>query len=161
MRAIIPLLVFLAMPILEIATFIYFGGAIGAFKTLLLVVLAAVIGVAVLRYQGLSAFRKINRDIQKGQAPEAGIVNGFLIMVAGLLLIIPGFLTDIAGLLLMIPLVRRLVWGFVSRNMVVSYKFAGGFRPGRRRDEFVDLSPEDFRRGDDLPGNDPRLHRPD
>lgn len=165
MRPIIPVLIFLALPILEIATFIYVGSAIGVLKTLLLIVSAAIVGVAVLRYQGLSAFRKINRDIQTGQAPEAGIVHGFLIMIAGFLLIIPGFITDLVGLLLLLPPVRSLVWKIVGRNMVVNYNFRGrGFRGGRNRDDFVDLSPEDYRRDDDqndTPRNDPRLNRPD
>ena len=161
MRPIIPVLAFLALPILEIVTFIYVGSAIGALKTVLLVVFAAILGVAVLRYQGLSAFRKINRDIQKGQAPEAGIANGFLVVVAGFLLIIPGFLTDAIGLLLMIPFVRRLVWGFVSRNMVVSYKYAGGFRRRQGRDDYVDLSPDEYTKDGDRQGTDPRLKRPD
>ena len=161
MRSIIPLLVILALPILEIVTFIYVGGAIGALNTVLLLVLAAILGVSVLRFQGLSAFRKINRDIQRGQAPEAGIANGFLLVIAGFLLVVPGFLTDIIGLLLLIPLVRRLIWGLVSRNMVVSYKFAGGFRRHRQREDFVDLAPEDFHRDDAQPKDGPRLHRPD
>jgi UPF0716 protein FxsA len=163
MRPIIPVLMFLALPILEIVTFIYVGSAIGVLKTVLLVIAAAVLGVAVLRYQGLSALRKINRDIQTGQAPEAGIANGFLVAIAGFLLIVPGFITDIIGLALLLPPVRRLVWGFVSRNMVVSYNYAGGFRRGKRREDFVDLSPDDYRRDDDepndRPGNNPRLDR--
>lgn len=165
MRPIIPVLVFLALPILEIATFIYVGAAIGVLKTILLVVLSAIVGIAVLRYQGLSAFRKINRDIQTGHAPEVGIAHGFLIVIAGFLLIVPGFITDIVGLLLLLPPVRSLVWRFVSRNIIVNYSFRGrGFRRGRRGDDFVDLSPEDYRRKDEpenRQGNDPRLNRPE
>jgi UPF0716 protein FxsA len=161
MRSIIPVLTFLALPILEIATFIYVGQAIGVFKTIGLVVLAAILGVAILRYQGLSAFRKINRDIRTGQPPAAGIANGFLIVVAGFLLILPGFITDAVGVLLMLPPVRHLVWGFVSRNMIVTTNFSGGFRRRKGREDYVDLSPEDYSRDDDRPGNDPRLRRPD
>lgn len=161
MRPTIPVLAILALPILEIATFIYIGGTIGALKTILLVMLAAVLGVAVLRYQGLSAFRKINRDIRKGHPPEAGIADGFLIVIAGILLIIPGFLTDIIGLLLLIPILRHLAWGLVSRNMVVHYDYASDFRNNRRQEDYVDLAPEDYRRDDERPNNGPQLRRPD
>ena len=166
MRPIIPVLVFLALPILEIATFIYVGSAIGVLKTILLVILSAIVGVAVLRYQGLSAFRKINRDIQTGHAPEVGIIHGFLIMIAGILLIVPGFITDVFGLLLLLPPARTLVWHFVSRNVIVNYSARGhGFRRGRGRDDFVDLSPKDYRREDNdakkKGDDDPRLKPPE
>lgn len=156
MPAIVPLFVLLAFPILEIATFIYVGQWIGVWKTIGLVILAAVVGVAILRYQGLGALRKINRDLRRAQPPAAGIVDGFMIVIASLLLIIPGFLSDILGLLLIIPPVRHLVWRLWGRSINVR-TFSTGFRGGRKRDDFVDLPPEDFSRQDKGPSDSPRL----
>ncbi|MBL0374159.1 FxsA family protein [Rhizobium sp. KVB221] len=161
MRSIIPVLGFLALPIAEIAAFIYVGQSIGVLRTIGLVVLSAIVGVSVLRYQGLSAFRKINREIRSGQPPEQGLADGFMIAIAALLLIVPGFITDIIGLLLLVPPLRRMIWIYASRNMRVT-TYYGGHRRGRRRpDDYVDLSPEDYRREDDAPSNGPRLDKPD
>jgi UPF0716 protein FxsA len=159
MPALVPLFVLLAFPILEIATFVYVGQWLGVWKTIGLVVLAAILGVAILRHQGLGALKKINKDLRRAQPPAEGIVDGFMIVIASFLLIIPGFLSDVVGLLLIVPPVRHLIWRLLGRNINVVY--AGGFRRGKRRDDFVDLSPDDFRRqDDDLPSN-PRLRKPD
>jgi UPF0716 protein FxsA len=159
MPAIVPLFVLLAFPILEIATFVYVGQWLGVWRTVGLVVLAAVAGVAILRYQGLGALRKVNRDIRLHQPPEQGIIDGFLIVIASFLLIIPGFLSDVVGLLLIVPPIRHLIWRLFGRSINVTY--SRGFRRGWRRDDYVDLSPDDFRRDDDRPSSDPRLRKPD
>lgn len=148
MPAIVPLFVILAFPILEIATFVYVGQWLGVWNTVGLVILAAILGVVILRSQGLGALRKINRDLRRAQPPAEGIVDGFMIVVASILLIIPGFLSDVVGLLLIIPPVRHLVWRLFGRNINVR-TYSTGFRRRPRRDDFVDLSPEDYRRQDD------------
>jgi UPF0716 protein FxsA len=159
MPAIVPLFALLAFPILEIATFVYVGQWLGVWRTVGLVVLAAVVGVAILRYQGLGALRKVNRDIRQHRPPTEGIVDGFMIIIASFLLIIPGFISDVIGLLLIVPPIRHLVWRLFGRSINVTY--SRGFRRGRRRDDYVDLSPEDFRRQDDRPSPNPRLREPD
>lgn len=160
MPAVVPLFMFLALPVVEIALFVYVGQWLGVWKTIGLVILAAVLGVAILRYQGLGALRKINRDLRKARPPADGIVDGFMIVVASLLLIIPGFLTDFLGLLLIIPPIRHLVWRLWGRSVRIR-TYSGHPRRGRRREEFYDLPPEDFRR-DDAPGDPPpTLRDPD
>ena len=156
MPAIVPLFVLLAFPILEIATFIYVGQWLGVWKTIGLVVLAAVLGVAILRTQGLGALRKINKDLRRAQPPAKGIIDGFMIVIASFLLIIPGFLSDVVGLLLIIPPIRHLIWRLLGQSISVRAT-STGFRRSRRRDDYVDLSPEDFRRENDNPSDNPRL----
>jgi UPF0716 protein FxsA len=112
----------------------------------------------ILRYQGLDALRKVNRDIRQHRPPAEGIVDGFMIVIASFLLIIPGFISDIVGLLLIVPPIRHLIWRLFGRGMNVTY--SRGFRR-RKRDDYVDLSPEDFRRQDDRPSPNPRLREPD
>jgi UPF0716 protein FxsA len=160
MPAVVPLFLFLALPIVEIALFVYVGQWLGVWKTIGLVILAAVLGVAILRYQGLGALRKINRDLRKARPPADGIVDGFMIVVASLLLIIPGFLTDFLGLLLIIPPVRQFVWRLWGRSVRIRTHTSYSRRGGRRED-VLDLPPEDFRR-DDKPSDPPhRLRDPD
>lgn len=156
MPAIMPLFLLLALPILEIATFIYVGQWLGVWQTVGLVILSALLGVTILRYQGLGALRKIDKDLRRAQPPAGGIIDGFMIVIAAFLLIIPGFLTDLLGLLLIIPAVRRLVWHFIGRSINVTYS-SGFRRRGQRRQDFVDLAPEDYRRQDGDEPENPRL----
>lgn len=102
-------LLFFGLPIAEIAVFIVVGGAIGVFQTLALVVLAAVVGVGVVRMQGLQTLTRLQASVEAGDDPTGPLVHGALIAIAGILLIIPGFLTDIVGLLLLVPAVRTML----------------------------------------------------
>jgi len=97
----------LLLPVLEIAVFIEVGSRIGAGATVGLIVLAAVLGVALLRRQGLSVLRKAQAAADRGELPVGAVFEGFCLAVAGILLIIPGFLTDTVALLLLIPPLRN------------------------------------------------------
>jgi UPF0716 protein FxsA len=159
MPALVPLFVLLGLPLLEIATFVYVGQWLGVWRTVGLVVLATVTGIAILRYQGLGALKRINRDLSRARPPAEGIADGFLIVVASILLIIPGFLTDLVGLLLIVPPIRHLVWRYLGKSINVRYSRSG---PGQqRRADYVDLSPDDFHRRDDGPRPSPRLDPPE
>lgn len=118
------LILFIAIPIIEIGLFIKVGGLLGLWPTLLIVVLTALIGTYLLRLQGMAALARLQNNLQTGQSPMDPIVNGALILVAGMLLLTPGFFTDTIGLLLLIPPVRAVVikWGaakFVNSSSVV------------------------------------------
>jgi UPF0716 protein FxsA len=159
--ALIPLLLLL-LPAIEIAVFIYVGQAIGVGKVLALVFLSAILGALLVRHQGLSALRTINRDIRQGQPPAQGLVDGVMIVIGGILLIIPGFVSDVVGLLLMVPPVRRGLWSLIRSRLVVT-EFtvnSSGFRR-RREDGVVDLSPEDFERREEDPPKRDRLDHGD
>lgn len=95
----------LLWPLLEIGLFVVVGGAIGLWPTLAVVLGTGVLGVALIRWQGMGVLR----DLQKNGAvdPISPIAHGALILLGGFLLILPGFFTDVLGLMLMIPLVRR------------------------------------------------------
>lgn len=153
--AFVPLL-FLLLPIIEIATFILVGQKIGVAWTLILVVVATMAGLALLRRQGFKAMKQM-RAQARGQAfSERRIADGFFKVVAGILLVIPGFVTDAIAILLLIPPVRGLLIGFLGRNITVKTYSQQGFsgKPGRdNRDEDVfDLDPDDFRREPRRPG---------
>ncbi len=149
----ISLLLFLALPFIEIAGFVIVGSEIGVLATLGLIILSAVLGFALLRRQGLSLLNQMKAETAAGRAPQREIIHGTLLIFAGILLIIPGFLTDIIGLLLFIPFIRDLIWNRFLRNRVVMatdfQTGSAGYQPyGQRHtsqdDDIIDLDPEDY-----------------
>ena len=103
------LLIFIAIPIIEIALFIQVGGWLGLWPTLGIVILTAVIGTYLLRLQGMAELAKLQGSMQGSGNPVDPIANGALILVAGVLLLTPGFFTDGVGFALLTPPVRAVV----------------------------------------------------
>lgn len=107
----------IGVPLIEIALFIKIGGWIGPAPTLALVVLTAVIGVWMLRLQGVGVMLSAQRQLAAGSLPVAEVFEGLCLVIAGALLLIPGFFTDAVGALLLVPPVRRALYGQVSRRL--------------------------------------------
>ena len=99
-------LIFVAIPIIEIALFIQVGGLIGLWPTLATVVLTAFFGTALLRSQGLSTLVNLQTSVGQGENPMDHIAHGALILIAGVVLLTPGFFTDAVGFCLLIPPIR-------------------------------------------------------
>ena len=110
------LLSIILIPILEIYLFIKIGSLIGAFNTILLVFITAIIGVYYAKYEGLNTIRSGFMQIIKNQVPAYEIISGAAIAFAALLLIIPGFATDFLGFLLIFPITRKLIFGNLSNK---------------------------------------------
>lgn len=127
-----PLLLILLLPILEIVGFIQVGDWIGAGPTIGLLALSAVVGVLLVRHQGLASLTRAQAAAARGEAPIGTVLDGFCAVLAGILLIIPGFLTDILGIVLLIGPLRRGIgrWllGRIGAGMPVFTTTAG--RPG-------------------------------
>jgi UPF0716 protein FxsA len=160
----LPLLLLL-WPIVEIAVFIWVGGRIGLLWTLALIILAGVVGTALVRIQGLGLIRSIRADLDAGRLPADSILHGALVAVAGVLLVVPGFLSDIPGFLLLLPPVRAMLVRVMRANATVVTTYAGTARRRGPAQGVVDLDPEDYaRRGDGAspwsgPGDPPALDR--
>ena len=105
------LIAIILVPIVEIYLFIKIGGQIGAFNTISLIFITAIIGVIYARYEGLNTLKSGFSQIIKNEIPAYEIISGAAIAFAALLLIIPGFATDILGFLLIFPLTRKLFFG--------------------------------------------------
>ncbi len=105
LKFLIPI-VFIGVPIAEIATFIQVGDVIGLWPTLLTIVLTAVIGTAILRRQGLATLATAQSTLNEGQLPLESVVHAVFLLIAGVLLLTPGFLTDGVGFALLVPPVR-------------------------------------------------------
>ena len=100
---------FLVIPIIEIFFLIKVGEVIGAFPTIILVVLTAVIGAGLLRQQGISTLARFQQNMGKGKLPAQEIVEGVLLAVGGALLMTPGFVTDAMGFLCLLPFSRQYI----------------------------------------------------
>lgn len=116
------LLIFIAVPIIEIALFIQVGGAIGTPWTLAIVLITAIVGTMLLRTQGFQTMANLQASIGKGENPVTHIAHGALILVAGVVLLTPGFFTDAVGLALLIPPIRAFVIKYASSRIQ-----SGGF----------------------------------
>jgi UPF0716 protein FxsA len=144
----------LLLPLAEIAGFVVVGKAIGLWATLGLVVLSSLLGVVLLRAQGLTILRRISTIGREGGVPGRELVHGAMVVVAGFLLLLPGFITDILGLLLFVPGVRELAWKFLSRRIIIlgsspAFNRSRGGPPQQPKTggPVVDLDADDFRRG--------------
>ena len=96
-------LLFFAMPIIEMYLLITVAGYIDALPTIGLVMLTAVIGVSLLKHQGLETLTRGTQKMRTGELPAQEMAEGLLLAVAGALLITPGFVTDIIGFLILFP----------------------------------------------------------
>ncbi len=136
------LLSIILIPILEIYLFIKIGSQIGAFNTILLVFITAIIGVYYAKYEGLNTIRSGFMQIIKNQVPAYEIISGAAIAFAAILLIIPGFATDFFGFLLIFPITRKLIFGNLSNKFKKSEVKKKNFIEG----EYEDIEDNDDRK---------------
>ena len=108
------LILFILVPIIEIAAFIRVGEALGTSMTIFIVIVTAILGVTLLRQQGFRAWRDIQLSMAQGNIPAIEMAAGAQLLFAGGLLLTPGFVTDAVGFILMIPQVRR----FLAKKMI-------------------------------------------
>ena len=110
------LITIILVPVVEIYLFIKIGGQIGAFNTISLIFITAIIGVIYARYEGLNTLRSGFSQLIRNELPAYEIISGAAIAFAALLLIIPGFATDILGFLLIFPITRKVIFGNLSNK---------------------------------------------
>jgi UPF0716 protein FxsA len=110
------LLLFILVPLLELYILIKIGGYLGASQTIALVVFTALLGIVIVRLQGLRTLQKIRQSLSQGIVPAEEMVDGVLIFVGGILLIIPGVLTDLFALVLFIPYTRTIFKRWLRRR---------------------------------------------
>ena len=142
------LLAMIGVPILEIAVFIEVGGRIGLWSTIAIVIFTAVIGTALLRYQGLATLFRASEALQTGQFPMTEVFDGLCLVIAGALLLTPGFFTDGVGFLLFVPPVRAAIRRVLGRYLVESGRVHMATNPGPSagptviEGEFHEVTPE-------------------
>ena len=136
------LIALILVPVVEIYLFIKIGGQIGAFNTISLIFLTAIIGVFYARYEGLNTLRSGFSQLIKNEAPIYEIISGAAIAFAALLLIVPGFATDLLGFLLIFPLTRKLFFGKMINKLKSETKIKKPYIEG----EFEDIEEDDERK---------------
>ncbi len=130
----------LFIPILEIYLFIKIGAQIGAFTTILLIFITAIIGIYYAKYEGLNTIKSGFTQIMRNEVPAYEIISGAAIAFAAILLIIPGFATDLFGFLLIFPITRKLIFG----------RFSNKFEKNdNKKNKFIDGEYEDIEDNDD------------
>jgi UPF0716 protein FxsA len=154
-------ILFILVPIIEIALFIQVGGLIGLWPTIGLVLLSAFVGMAMIRSQGRRALMDVQQSFQTLSDPTRPLAHGAMIILSGALLLTPGFFTDTLGLLLLIPGVRDWLMRRAARHVTVT-RTGFGFDsarqprhgwPGRGDDDVID--------GDYVVQEDPYIARKD
>ena len=136
------LLTIILVPIIEIYLFIKIGSQIGAFNTISLIFITAIIGVIYARYEGLNTLRSGFFQLIKNELPAYEIISGAAITFAALLLIIPGFATDFIGFLLILPLTRKFIFQKLFKNLKNKTTTNKSYIDG----EFEDLEDNDERK---------------
>ena len=136
------LIALILVPVVEIYLFIKIGGQIGAFNTISLIFITAIIGVFYARYEGLNTLRSGFSQLIKNDAPIYEIISGAAIAFAALLLIIPGFATDLLGFLLIFPLTRKLFFEKFIKKFKNETKIKKPYIEG----EFEDIEEDDDRK---------------
>ena len=136
------LITIILVPIIEIYLFIKIGSYIGAFNTISLIFITAIIGIFYARYEGLNTLRSGFSQMVKNEVPAYEIVSGAAIAFAALLLIVPGFATDILGFFLIFPFTRKLIFGKLLKKFKKETKNKRPYIEG----EFEDVGDDDERK---------------
>ena len=134
------ILLILIIPIIEIYLFIKIGSQIGAFNTIFLIIITAVIGIYYAKYEGLNTLKAGFNQLRQNETPTYEMLSGAAIAFAALLLIIPGFVTDLVGFLLIFPLSRR----FMFKNLFKKFN-----HDSKKKNNFIDGEYEDIDDNDD------------
>ncbi|MGH2967612.1 MAG: FxsA family protein, partial [Solirubrobacteraceae bacterium] len=109
-------LLFIVVPIAELAILIQIGQLIGVWWTIALLVADAILGSMLARSQGRAVWRRFNAALQSGRPPAREVLDGTLVLFGGALLLTPGFLSDLLGLFLLLPPTRALVRAALVRR---------------------------------------------
>ncbi len=109
-------LLFLVVPLVELYVIIQVGQAIGALNTVAILLLDSLIGGWLMKREGLAVFRRVQLKLSQGEVPGADLVDGFLILFGGALMLTPGFVSDLVGIALLLPPVRMVVRRVLARR---------------------------------------------
>ncbi|PID43117.1 MAG: exlusion protein FxsA [Proteobacteria bacterium] len=148
---------FIVIPVAEMAVLIHVGKVIGAWYTILLIFLTAVIGASLLKRQGVATLLRAHQKLNSGEIPAKEMFEGFLLALGGAFLLTPGFITDAIGFSLVIPQIRSVLVGYLAKKIVVNGKMGGGaqsrgfyYRSGQGFGQAEQDSPEWSTSGSDV-----------
>ena len=134
------LLSIILISVIEIYLFIKIGSQIGAFNTISLIFITAIVGIYYAKYEGLNTFKSGFAQLLKNEIPAYELISGAAIAFAALLLIIPGFATDFIGFLLIVPFTRKILLNQLSQKIS---------KKNIKKNNFIDGEFEDIEENDD------------
>ena len=123
----------IGIPLIEIYLFIKVGSQIGAFNTICLILITAIIGIIYARYEGLNTLKSGISQLTRNEIPIYEMISGAALAFGGILLILPGFATDFLGFLLIFPITRKM---FIK-------KFSNNYNKKKERKNYIDGEYED------------------
>ena len=125
------LLLFVAVPLVELALLLKIGSVAGWWPTFLLVLLTGAVGAWLARREGLRCLQRVRRNLEAGELPGDPLIDAVMILVAGVLLVTPGVLTDLLGFALLLPVFRRVIKRRLQRRFQAHVKMytTGGWPP--------------------------------
>jgi UPF0716 protein FxsA len=106
----------IVMPLIELYVIVQVGQAIGAWNTIALLVLIALVGVWLTKHEGFFVLQRMRQQLDAGRVPTDELIDGTLILVGGVLLILPGFISDAFGLVVLFPPTRALIRNVLKRR---------------------------------------------
>lgn len=123
-------LLFTVIPVIELAILIKVGNAIGTINTIVLLLVAGALGAYLARVQGFMVMQRIQEQLAQGLMPTEEMLDGFLLLIGGILLLTPGLLTDVWGFFLIFPWSRALLKIFLKNrfNAMISTRSVGAER---------------------------------
>ena len=153
-------LVFTSVSLLEIFVLVKVGSSLGAWPTIMLVIITALVGSALVRSQGLQLLQQLHHRMAQGEMPGQQLIEGVMLLVTGVLLVTPGFVTDFCGLLLLQPKIRGKIAKLVLANVKLnpnmsmsghySHSQTGSPFTGQKKDkDDKDIIEGEFERKDD------------
>lgn len=140
---------FIVVPIIEIALLLQLGQWIDTLPTIALILVTGVVGASLAKAQGARVLATIKERLSRGELPTDDLVDGLLVLIAGVVLVAPGLLTDLTGILLLVPwsraFVRRRLTAYFARKMAEGKWVVAPMSPGQvpfGRGEVIDIEPE-------------------
>ena len=118
--AVLLVVLFLIVPIVEIYLIVQVGQAIGALPTIALLLIESAIGAWLVKREGVRAWSALKATVGTGRLPSRELADAALVLVGGTLLLTPGFVTDVFGFFLILPvtrpIARRALGWFAARR---------------------------------------------
>jgi UPF0716 protein FxsA len=144
---VLPLLIllFILVPIAELAVIIKIGETIGVWWTIALLIADSVLGSMLMRAQGRIVWRRFNAAVAEARIPARETIDGVLVIFGGALLLTPGFISDILGLICLLPPTRALVRRFLVPRLAhrMTTSVTRVHEPAPRQDYDVEVSAHD------------------
>jgi len=133
-------LLIIFLPIIEIYFFVKIGSEIGPISTILFTLLTAFLGLATIRYQGITSYMQARQSIFNTNEPEIEIFSNLILVVCGIFLLIPGFFTDFLGILLLIPPFRVILVKIALNKAVTNFKYHR--KSNEKNKDYIDIDPD-------------------